>query len=200
MTNVFLTESLKCDGSDPSISEAMFLWTMSSVNAQLPCSFKIPSVCTEMDGFPAFYTHAWLQILDELSPIPNPHRRNWAILRESIRSGAKKRRYDDSEDDAGSSDPPVIVSSTLPLYKTPAPTTKKRKMGSPTVILKENAVAGPSTPRQRKTSVVPNAGRVPTLIQNSLPNTSKLRLMGTAFTKQKQFPSPRKHLYNCSRP
>ena len=196
MTNVFLTETLKCDGSDPSISEAMFLWTMSSVNPYLPCSFKIPSVCTEMDEFPALDTHAWLQIPNELSPIPNPHRRNWAILRESIRSGSKKRRYDDSEDDAGSSDPPVITPSTLPLYKTPAPTTKKRKMGSPTVILKENAVAGPSMPRQRKASFVPNAGRVPTLMQNNLPNTSKLRLMGSALTKQ--LTSLRKRLYNCS--
>ena len=106
--------------------------------------------------------------------------------------GSKKRRYHDSEDDADSSDPPVIVTSTLPLYKTPAPTTKKRKLGSP-VILKENAVAGPSAPHQRKTSFVPNAGRVPTLTQNNLPNTSKLRLMGSALTKQLG-----KHLYNCS--
>jgi hypothetical protein len=123
----------------------------------------------------------------ELSPIPNPYRRNWAILRESIRSGLRKRRYDDSVDDADCSDPPVIVSSTLPLYKTPAPTTKKRKLSVPTVISKENAVAGPSVPRQRRTSFVPNAGRVPTLMQNNLPNPSKLRLMGSAWTKQSSF-------------
>jgi hypothetical protein len=48
MTNVFLTETLKCDRSDPSISEAMFFWTMSSVNADTPLSFKIPSVCIEI--------------------------------------------------------------------------------------------------------------------------------------------------------
>ena len=196
MTNVFLTETLKCDGSDPSISEAMFLWTMSSVNAHLPRSFKIPSVCIEViEKFPALDTHTCLQIPAELHPIPNPHRRNWAILRESIRSGSKKRRYHDSEDDADSSDPPVIVTSTLPLYKTPAPMTKKRKLGSP-VILKENAVAGPSPPRQRKASFVPNAGRVPTLMQNNLPNTSKLRLMGSVLTKH-FFPLG-KHLYNFS--
>src|SRR5258706_665030 len=196
MTNVFLTETLKCDGSDPSISEAMFLWTMSSVNAHIPHSFKIPSVCIEVDDFPALDTHTCLQIPAELSPIPNPHRRKWAILRESIRLGSKKRQYHDSEDDCGSSDPPVIVSSTLPLYKTPAPTTKKRKLGSAPVNLKENAVASPSAPRQRKTSFVPNAGRVPTLKQNNLPNTSKLRLMGSAMPKR--FPVSRKHLCNCS--
>ena len=183
MTNVFLTESLKCDRSNPSISEAMFFWTMSSVNANTH-SFKIPSVRIEMDQLPALNAHTYLQVPMELSPIPNPYRRNWAILRECIRSGSKKRRYDDSEGDADSSDPPVIVSSTLPLYKTPAPTTKKRKLGAPTVVLKENAVAGPSEPRQRKTSFVPNAGRAPTLMQNNLPNPSKLQLMRSAWTKQ----------------
>lgn len=198
MTNVFLTETLKCDRSSPSISEAMFFWTMSSVNADTPRSFKIPSVCIEMDELPALNTHTCLQVPMELSPIPNPHRRNWANLRESIRSGSKKRRYDDSEDDADSSDLPVIVSSTLPLYKTPAPTTKKRKLGAPTVILKENAVS-----RQRKTSFVPNAGRVPTLMQNNLPNPSKIRPWGSALTKQLSFGTTnqatlRKHL--CNRP
>jgi len=146
-------------------------------------------------------THTCLQIAMELSPISNPYRRDWAMLRESIRSRSKKRRYDDSEDDDDSSDPPVIVSSTLPLYKTPAATTKKRKLGAPPVISKENTVAGPSAPRQRKTSFVPNAGRVPTLMQNNLPNPSKLRLVGSALTKESSFgasPLLRKHLCNRS--
>lgn len=46
MTTVFLTETLKCDRGDPSISEAMFFWTMSSVDAAR--SFKIPSVRIEI--------------------------------------------------------------------------------------------------------------------------------------------------------
>ena len=49
------------------------------------------------------------------------------------------RQLGNSGDDADS-DPPVIAPSILPLYKTPAPTTKKRKLSAPTVVQKENAV------------------------------------------------------------
>jgi len=163
----------------------MFFWTMSSVNAAH--SFEIPSVCIEVIEHPALNTYASLQVPIELSPIPNPSRRNWAVLRESITSGPKKRQFDDSEDDADSSDPPIIAPSSLPVYKTPAPTTKKRKLGAPAVIQKENAVAGPSAPRRRTTSLFSNAGRAPTLVQSNLPNPSKLRIMGSALTKTSSF-------------
>jgi len=185
MTTAFLTETLKCDRSDPSISEAMFFWTMSSVNAAH--SFEIPSVCIKNGHTPRIALTHILQIPMEMSPVSNPARFDWRVLRESICSSSKKRRYDDSQDDADSADPPVIASFTLPVYKTPAPTTKKRKLGAQSVILKENSVAGPSAPRRRATSFVSSAGRAPTLMPSNLPCPSKLRLMGGALTKQSSF-------------
>ena len=190
MTTVFLTETLKCDMSDPSIPEAMFFWTMSSANAAH--SFEIPSVCIGIIELATLNTYRFLQVPIELSPIPNPSRRNWAILRESVTSNSKRRRLDDREDDADCSDPPVITPSSLPVYKTPAPMTKKRKLSAPTVVQKENAVAvavaSSSAPRRRTTSLLSNAGRAPTLVQSNLPNhLSKLRLIGSALTKQSSF-------------
>jgi hypothetical protein len=69
MTSAFLTETLKCDRSDPSISEAMFLWTMSSVNAS--DSFEIPRVCTELSNSPPrtltrFYRYWWSIIRSQI--------------------------------------------------------------------------------------------------------------------------------------
>jgi hypothetical protein len=163
---------------------------LDNVVRQRPWLLRDPIGMHWMVKLPALGSHTFLQIPMELTPIPNPYRREWVVLRESIRSNSKKRRYDDSEEDADFSDPPVIASSSLPVYKTPAPMTKKRKLSAPTVILKENAVAGPSAPRHQSpvtTSFVPNAGRAPTLVQSNLPNPSKLRLMGSALTKQSSF-------------